>query len=78
MMYFCCAYNTYTQYTMSKTENVNFRTRSDWKRRLEQAALSRGLSVTAYITDRLENHIRADLSDLRKLLEEDKEPRAFA
>ncbi|MEM8487423.1 MAG: hypothetical protein AAF564_17865 [Bacteroidota bacterium] len=54
---------------MQKPEVVNFRAKPEFKRRLKLAASARGLSMAAYITDRMENHIRADLRDIRQMME---------
>jgi len=49
----------------------------EFKKRLEEAAKSRGLSVAAYMRDRLEDCIREDLSKLRELRKEEAEDEQY-
>lgn len=54
-----------------KTDLLQVRMSKDLKEKLQKAANSRGITMSAYVVDRIQDHIRADLSDLRKLLKED-------
>jgi len=56
-----------------KTDLLQVRMSKDLKEKLQKAADSRGITMSAYVVDRIQDHIRADLSDLRKLLKEDGE-----
>ena len=53
---------------MKQDDQLKIRLTQEFKKRLQEAAKSRGISVSAYIRDRLEDHVRADLADLRSML----------
>jgi predicted DNA-binding protein len=55
---------------MKNDTPLNLRVPKDFRDRLDKVARSRGLSRAAYIKDRMEDIIRADLLDLRKWMEE--------
>lgn len=61
-----------------KADLLQVRMSKDFKDKLKAVADSRGITMSAYVVDRLQEHIRADLSDLRELLKQEDEYRAIA
>jgi len=58
---------------MKNDTPLNLRVPKDFRDRLDKVARSRGLSRAAYIKDRMEDILRADLLDLRDWIEKKEE-----
>lgn len=52
-----------------KDTPIHIRAESEFKRRLHLAAKSRNMKVSAYVRDRMEDHIRADLTRVADMVD---------